>query len=236
MNYRIIGHEKIDIIIEMGFGSCIEEWLPFIEKLKINHTILIYERFGINNSKVSDTRRTPNNISDELYDLINTISHQDKLTIIAHSGGAIYSILFAKKHPNLINKLILLDPLSINDNMFKKLLTKEEYKKSGVDKLKSYELMLKLSKMKLGFISKKIMKSAPPFYYYNFNDSIKKKILNSYDNINNLKTIINEYNEAHNEENLYNIEENYPDVEIILITHSSSLAIQENIKFGNNNK
>ena len=88
------------------------------------------------------------------------------MILLAHSQGGLYAQQFCRLYPELVEKLILLDPLSANDNDFKEKLSEKEYKSSGVDKSSSFRTMQTLAKLHLGGITKRIMKSAPPFYYY----------------------------------------------------------------------
>jgi hypothetical protein len=239
INYKIIGKECVSIIIEMGLGTCLGEWLHVAKTLSVNHGVLLYERAGINHSEASIEDRTPINISQELHELLQTIKHEEKVIIIAHSQGGLYAQQFVRLYPNMVKGLILLDPLSANDNQFKVLLTDKEYKKSGVDKSANILIMHKLAKLHMGFITKKIMKNAPPFYYYNkFDKEVKNDILNAMTKPEYCITAWHEYVEAHKDSNIHHLKEkgDFPDIPLVLITHTSQLAIEENMKFGNNSR
>lgn len=239
INYEIMGRESVGIIIEMGLGACLGEWKHIAKALSVNNGVLLYERAGINHSEVSLQDRTPINIAKELYELLITIKHEDKIIIIAHSQGGLYAQIFARLFSDMVKGLILLDPLSANDNVFKELLTDKEYKKSGVDKSLNILTMYRLAKLHLGFITKRLMKTAPPFYYYNqFGEEEKNDIANAITKPEHCLTTWNEYVESHKERNVTQLKEkgNFPEIPIVLITHTSQLAIEENMKFGNNTR
>ncbi|MBE5901423.1 MAG: alpha/beta hydrolase [Lachnospiraceae bacterium] len=238
MNYKIFGNKTVDIVIEMGLGACISEWEALAKKLGADHGVLVYERAGINHSDKSDKERTPTNIAKELMDLLDVIPHDEKLVIIGHSQGGLYASEFCGIYPEIVNGLILLDPLSKEDNRFKKELTAKEYKKSGVDKSKNFIILETLTKFGMKGLVKKAMYQAPPFYYADFSKEQKKDILNSLVNITHLRTCREEYRLAHDEAVLKNMvsNENYPDIPIILVTHSSEEAIRENMEFGRNSR
>lgn len=82
------------------------------------------------------------------------------------------------------------------------------------------------------------MSQAPPFYYAGFSEEQKEDILNSLVNITHLSTCREEYRLAHDDEALRNMvsKDKYPDIPIILVTHSSEEAILENMEFGRNSR
>ena len=161
--YKVIGDLPIRFVIEMGLAACIEEWLPMARRLQKYGGVLLYERYGINRSPLSEKERTPFNIANELHELVNSINHEDKLMIIAHSQGGLYAQQYARLFSNEIGGMILIDPLSARDYEFKEKLTDKEYKKSGVDKSQNLIYMDKLAKLKLGWLIKAMMKSAHLF-------------------------------------------------------------------------
>lgn len=239
LNYKIFGREKVSIIIEMALGACMGEWMHIANELAVNNGILLYERAGINNSDISLLDRTPMNIAEELHELLQHINHEEKIVIIAHSQGGLYAQQFTRLFPEMVKGIILLDPLSANDNKFKELLTDKEYKKSGVDKSANISIMYKLAKLHMGFLTKRLIKGGPPFCYYNaFDEDAIKDILNAVTKPEYCITALNEYVEAHKYENISHLKEkeNFPDIPLVLITHTSQLSIEENMKYGNNSR
>lgn len=238
INYKIFGRENVSIVIEMGLGACIGEWKHIAEELSANNGVLLYERVGIYNSGVSVSDRTPINIAHELYSLLQQIKHEETIIIIAHSQGGLYAQQFTRLYPEMVKGIILLDPLSANDNRFKELLTDKEFKKSGVDKSANFSIMYKLAKLHLGFLTKKIIKGAPPLCYYAFEEDAKNDILNAVTKPEYCMTALSEYVEAHKNENISHLKEKegFPDIPLVLITHTSQLAIEESMKYGNNSR
>ena len=237
-NYTIFGSKTVDVVIEMGLGACIAEWESLARELGKNHGVLVYERAGINHSDKSDEERTPTNIAEELKRLIDEIPHEKKIVIIGHSQGGMYASEFCGIYPEIVKGLILLDPLSIEDNRFKMELTARELKKSGADKSKNFIILEILARLGLKGVVKKVMSQAPPFYYAGFSEEQKEDILNSLVNITHLNTCREEYRLAHDDEALRNMvsKNKFPDIPIILVTHSSEEAIRENMEFGRNSR
>jgi len=233
--YQIFGNGKVDVVIELALGACMGEWIHIAERISLTNTVLLYERAGVASSTESSINRTPENIASELYSLLQTIPHEKSIIIIAHSQGGLYAQQFARSYPEITRALILLDPLSANDNSFKTLLTPEELNKSGVDKFSNLGILEKLAKLHLGFLIKAMMKSAPPFYYYReFSDDAKEYILASLTKPLTFRTAIKEYQFAHDENKIASLKssEGFPNIPLVLITHTSELAIKEIMEFG----
>lgn len=238
--YKIFGNQPVSIVVEMGLGACLSEWIPVAKKLSDvygDYGVLLYERAGINKSEASEDARTPVNIATELHDLLQEVNHMDEIILIAHSQGGLYVQQFCRLYPEMVKGIILLDPLSARDNEFKSSLSAKEYKKSGVDKSNNFKIMKTAAKLKMGFLVKKLLKNAPPFYYYkNYSKEETDEILGSCDKAVHAETALEEYETSHigKEIEHLSVKGDFPDIPLILITHSSELAIKENIQFGNN--
>ena len=236
--FRIMGQEPVKFVIEMGLGACVEEWNILTHCLKDKGGVLVYERAGIGRSKSSDSLRTPDTIAKELHELLGTVNHDTKIILIAHSQGGLYAQQYIRMYPKEVKGLILIDPLSAKDFVFKEQLTKKEYKKSGVDKSDNLLILEKMVNLKLGWLVKKMMKNVPPLYYAEFSKEDADAILNSYTNKEHLKTCYQEYICAHDKKNLQGLinKGDFPNIPLTLITHSSKFAIEESMQFGNNSR
>ena len=97
-NYVILGNRPVELVVEMGLGFCIAEWMPTAGKLANEYGVLIYERAEINKSEKPECERTPVNIAKELFELLKTVEHKDKVILLAHSQGGLYAQQFARLH------------------------------------------------------------------------------------------------------------------------------------------
>ncbi len=237
-NYKIYG-EKVSIVIEAGLGACMAEWENFATETLKSQGVLLYERYGIHNSPTARQERTPQNIADELYDLLQHIEHEEKLIFVGHSQGGLYSSEFCARYPELVKGLVLVDPLSPCDVEFQKKLSPQEYKRSGVDKSGNFIILQKMLKIRCKWLIRKMMRKAPPFYYYDaFTKKQEAEILDTYTQKEHLQTCLMEYRKAHEGEVLSALKlyEGLREIPLMLITHDSELAIRENMEFGNNSR
>lgn len=234
--FKIMGQEPVQFVVEMGLGACVEEWSILTRSLQNKGGVLIYERAGVGRSKSSDSKRTPQTIAKELHELLGQINHDAEIILIAHSQGGLYAQQYIRMYPEDVKGVILIDPLSAKDFIFKEQFTEKEYVQSGVDKSQNLFTLEKLSRFGLGWLVKKMMKNAPPLCYAEFAKEDADVILNSYTKREHLKTCYQEYLLAHEKENIQGLMEkgDFPDIPLTLITHSSEYAIEESMKFGNN--
>ena len=232
---QIIGKGKIGLVIEMGLGAVMGEWTQLAERLSDNYTVLLYERAGYGSNGASKLARTPENIALELHELLEQLAHEQQITILAHSQGGLYAQKFARMYPDLVKELILLDPLSPQDNLFRSLLTEAEFQKSGVDKTSGLRLNYRLARMHLGWLIRKFMRSAPPFYYYDqFTQEETEYILAAISKPQIYQTALEEYRLAHDEKELQGLDSNegFPQIPLTLITHDSAIETREIMEFG----
>ena len=233
--YEKYGDGEVSLVIEMGLGASMAEWRQLAEKLAGRYTVLLYQRAGYGASSTSTLERTPENIAAELYLLLQQVGHARKVTVLAHSQGGLYAWKFAKLYPELVDRLVLLDPLSPEDYRFRMELTEEEFRKSGVDKTAGLRLNLRLTKLHLGWLVQRLMRTAPPFYYYNgFSKAETSEILSGLGKPQTYQTALAEYAAAHDMKQLAGLldKENRLNIPVILVTHNSDIAEKEIREFG----
>ena len=233
--YELYGEGRTAIVIEMGLGAVMAEWRQLAQKLSAEHTVLLYQRAGYGASGDSTLPRTPAHIARELAGLLERIPLEEKVTLLAHSQGGLYAWCFAGMYPELVERLVLLDPLSPEDHRFALELTAEEYKKSGADKTAGLRLNLKLTRLHLGWLVKKTMAGAPPFYYYDgFSDEERREILASLGTARTYETALAEYDGAHDPQALAGLldEREKMAVPVTLVTHASDISRREIQSFG----
>ena len=233
--YEKYGDGEVNLVIEMGLGASMAEWRQLAKKLAGRYTVLLYQRAGYGASSTSTLERTLENIAAELYLLLRQVGHARKVTVLAHSQGGLYAWKFAKMYPDLVGKLVLLDPLSPEDYRFRMELTEEEFRKSGVDKTAGLRLNLRLTKLHLGWLVRRTMRTAPPFYYCNgFSKAETAEILSGIGKPQTYQTALAEYAAAHDMKQLVGLldKESMLNIPVILVTHNSDIAEKEIREFG----
>ncbi|MDO5845898.1 MAG: alpha/beta fold hydrolase [Methanocorpusculum sp.] len=230
LSYTVFGQGRVNLVIEIALGATAGEWWHIAEHLSEKYTVLLYER-----SKNARVERTPLTIANELHELLKAIPCEEQIIIVAHSQGGLYAQQFARLYPQMVKGVVLIDPLSANDSYYKKVLTPKEQKQSGFDKTGNLVIMKHLSALHLGFVIKAFMKKAPPFYYYhNFSQDAEEYILTAITVPSLYTSSLEEYRLSHMEQYTLPLKDklDFPDIPLVLITHSSEFSIKEIIEFG----
>jgi pimeloyl-ACP methyl ester carboxylesterase len=235
--YRVYGDGPINIVIEPALNASSAEWWHIAERLSKQYqlAVLVYDRAGYGKSSASKLERTPKNIAAELGELLDKLDTADKLILIGHSQGGLYAQQFARLFPERIRALVLLDPLSAHDNRFQELLSKEEYEGSGVNKLTSLRLAETITRWRLGFLFKRMLKLAPPFHYYkNFDKKGESYILKGLTRVDQNRASVQEYTLSHDPKTIAPLQsrKGFPPVPLYVITHTSDIAIDEIMRYG----
>ncbi len=233
--YRVCGDGPVQTLVATALGSLQAEWWPMCEMLGMTGAVLVYDRSGYGQSDKQDTARTPRNIALEMEELLSSCRHDSKITIIGHSIGGLYAMQYAQMFPEKAKGLLLLDPLSIDDKQFKRVLTAKEYSQSGVDKSRNLRLGLILATIGLAKFLKPLLKKAPPFYYYsNYSNEAIEYILEAMTKKSYYATTLEEYRFAHDDAHLAELRsaEGFPNIPIGLMTHGTDVMIEEIIQYG----
>lgn len=233
--YRMYGDGQIIVVIEPALGSCSGEWWHIAERLSDRYRVLVYDRPGYGQSSVSKLPRTPENIARELHELLNKLNLLHNIIFIGHSQGGLYSQQYARIYRDSLIGMILIDPLTAEDNRFKKELSDRVYKGSGVDKLGGLKLGYCLSLLRITSLLKSQLIKSPPFYYYDsFSDEAKAYIMDSLVSTRHYSTEMDEYNKAHEEQYISHLKTkgDFPNIPLHIIYHTPEIMINEIIEYG----
>lgn len=236
--YSIFGTGKKTVVVDTAISTCSAEWWHIAEELSRDCKVLVFDRAGYGQREKPKSERTPQNIAVELNNLLVSLDINENIILLGHSQGGFYALQYALMYSSKVDGIVLLDPATPYDSVFVERLTKDEYKKSGVDKTLGMKLGLLVSSIKLGRLVKPMFRKMPPFYYYKFSEEAEKYLLNSLYRKNTYKTSLDEYKYTHRQsatEDLKNaIESNLlNDIPLRLITHSSEFYAKELREFGN---
>ena len=116
LEYKVFGTGEKILLIEIGIGSSIYNWFPFVKNIMKDFTIIMYHRAGYGSSRISINPRTTKNISYELNKFIESLRIKENVTIMGHSFGGLCALHYVMLFPDKVNGLILLDSTSPNFN------------------------------------------------------------------------------------------------------------------------
>ncbi len=224
------------IVIETALAASCAEWWHIAEKWSTKYCVLVYDRAGYGQSYVSTKNRSPENICSELHELLDKLNI-NRIILIGHSIGGLYAYEFTKLYPDTVRALILLDPVSSENGRFEAELSKEEFKKSGVEKGKNLGILIFLSSFKLArIILRSLLKKSPPFYYYkDFPKDDEKYILNHLTSKKMYRTAVREYSYIEDRGTMekLKITPNSISIPVFLICHTPEIMKKEIEYYGN---
>lgn len=110
--YRVFGRGPDTVVVlHGGPGMTMDYLMPDLAPLRAGHTVIAYDQRGsgrsvapLDSAHISLTKH----LSD--LDLIRRRLGMSRLTILGHSWGGKLAAIYAARHPDLVARLILLDP------------------------------------------------------------------------------------------------------------------------------
>jgi len=102
-------HASIPVVFENGLGGRMEWWKKVIPEISKDTTTFAYNRPGYGGSAPVSTPRDGIHIVDELRMLLRSKNVNPPYILVGHSLGGLYMQVFARRYPDEVSALILID-------------------------------------------------------------------------------------------------------------------------------
>jgi pimeloyl-ACP methyl ester carboxylesterase len=99
------------VVFEGGSRGTLDKWGKVLEGTSQDATVFAYNRPGYGNSEPATTPRDGSSIVEELRRILRHKNLQPPYILIGHSLGGLYMQLFARKYPDEVVGLVLVDSL-----------------------------------------------------------------------------------------------------------------------------
>jgi len=109
VEFALTRHDTIPVIFENGLGGRMEWWKEVLPEISKDTTTFAYNRPGYGNSDPVSTPRDGYHIVEELRTLLHSKDMKPPYILVGHSLGGLYMQLFARRYPEEVNALILVD-------------------------------------------------------------------------------------------------------------------------------
>ncbi len=109
VEYSLSRNGSQTVIFESGLGGSMDWWAKVIQEISINATVFAYNRPGYGNSDPVTTPRDGKHIVEELRSLLRSKGINPPYVLVGHSLGGLYMQLFARRFPDEVNALVLVD-------------------------------------------------------------------------------------------------------------------------------
>lgn len=105
----IVKHDTPTVVFENGLGGTLDWWKKIFPIISKDYSAFAYNRPGYGKSGPATTSRDGNNIVEELRSLLKHNGLFPPYILVGHSTGGLYMQLFARKYPEEVKSLILVD-------------------------------------------------------------------------------------------------------------------------------
>ncbi|PIY22905.1 MAG: alpha/beta hydrolase [Deltaproteobacteria bacterium CG_4_10_14_3_um_filter_51_14] len=109
VEFAITRHDKPPVVFENGLGGRMDWWKKVLPEISNDTTTFAYNRPGYGNSEPVATPRDGLHIVDELRGLLRYNGVNPPYILVGHSLGGLYMQLYARRYPEEVNSLILVD-------------------------------------------------------------------------------------------------------------------------------
>ncbi|MFA7383762.1 MAG: alpha/beta hydrolase [Desulfurivibrionaceae bacterium] len=109
IEFALTRHDTIPVVFENGLGGRMEWWKTVLPEISNDTTTFAYNRPGYGNSDPISTPRDGLHIVEELRALLHSTGMNPPYILVGHSLGGLYMQLFARRYPEEVSALILVD-------------------------------------------------------------------------------------------------------------------------------
>jgi pimeloyl-ACP methyl ester carboxylesterase len=109
VEYSLICNGDATVVFENGLDGKMKWWRKVIPEISKNTTTFAYNRPGYGSSVAVSTPRDGQHIIEELRTLLKSKEVKPPYVLVGHSFGGLLMQLFARKYPEEVSALILID-------------------------------------------------------------------------------------------------------------------------------
>jgi len=109
VEFALTRHDAPPVVFENGLGGRMEWWKKVLPGISSETTTFAYNRPGYGNSDPAATPRDGLHIVDELRTLLRDKGMNPPYALVGHSLGGLYMQLYARRYPEEVSALILVD-------------------------------------------------------------------------------------------------------------------------------
>lgn len=109
VEFALTRHDTVPVVFENGLDGRMEWWKKVIPELSADTTTFAYNRPGYGNSDPATTPRDGAHVVDELRALLRSQGLNPPYILVGHSLGGLYMQWFARRYPDEVSALVLVD-------------------------------------------------------------------------------------------------------------------------------
>lgn len=109
VEFALTRHDTVPVVFENGLTGHMEGWKKVIPEISADTTTFAYNRPGYGNSDPVATPRDGAHVIDELRALLRSQGLNPPYILVGHSLGGLYMQWFARRYPDEVSALVLVD-------------------------------------------------------------------------------------------------------------------------------
>lgn len=109
VEYALAGQGTPAVVLENGLGARLDWWAKVFPEVARETRVYAYNRAGTGDSDVASTPRDGNHIVEELRQNLRASGIAPPYVLVGHSLGGLYMQLYARRHPDEVAGLVLVD-------------------------------------------------------------------------------------------------------------------------------
>jgi len=94
------------LVLVAGLASDSQSWLPILPGLAAEHTVIVFDNRGAGRTTPADAEITISLLADDCATLIEGLGHR-RAHVLGHSMGGLVAQSLAVRHPETVDRLIL---------------------------------------------------------------------------------------------------------------------------------
>ncbi|NHF60110.1 alpha/beta hydrolase [Flavobacteriaceae bacterium TP-CH-4] len=110
VHYKYSGEGEVTFILISGLGESMHTWSSIEDELAKRGRVFMYDRSGLGHSEEGILPRSVDNSAVELKKVLENEKIPGPFILIGHSAGGFIARYYAKKYPNNVLGLFLIDP------------------------------------------------------------------------------------------------------------------------------
>jgi pimeloyl-ACP methyl ester carboxylesterase len=110
LHIRCTGQGRPVVVIDTGLGDTSERWQDMQLQVAEHARVCTYDRAGYGASDPGPMPRTSERAADELRQLLQAAGIRGPYLLVGHSLGGMNAQVFARRYPDQVAGLVLLDP------------------------------------------------------------------------------------------------------------------------------
>lgn len=109
VEYAWTPRESDTVVFESGLGGTLDWWAKVYPALSNDTSVFAYNRPGYGHSEPASTPRDGAHVVEELRGLLKSKGIKPPYVLVGHSLGGLYMQLFARRYPEEVSGLVLVD-------------------------------------------------------------------------------------------------------------------------------